>query len=273
MMQHAPDILRASQLDPKDIRHRIVGDITERGLNLWDVQNSIDQYAAESARTNPTYSQVANSKELRDFAAKVQSQWDALTAARMRPSSSSSSGAGAATDFYAKSGMPSPDMRYSPQDIAPDFFNKYAQDTMARQDELAMLARSVAKQQKASKYLEPKTPEKEPQFWEIGKIMNRPEAQRVTGKEYGRFVGKQDSSGTAEEIRFQNIAKGIVASKGKDINYQQRRDEITARQKYDDEVAQLVAEGLNKKMAEAGYTPFMNALMQRAQFLGMGRGA
>lgn len=270
MMQHAPEISRARQLDQSDIRARIVGDIVDRGMNLWDVQNRVEQYAAEAARTNPAYAQAANSKDLKSYAAKIQSEWDSLRAASMRQDSGGSGGSGGAANFFAKSGLPSPDMQYAPEQLAPEFFNKYFEDRVARQEELAKLARQVASRNNAQKYLEPKPAEKKPRFWEIGKILNNPEAKRVYGGPYGNLKGTKDSSGAVEDIRFQNVAKRIVASQD-DINYAERYEEMKARQKFDDEVMQLVAEGLTRRAAESGYTPFMNAMMKRAQFVGMGR--
>lgn len=289
MMQHAPDIARASQLDPADIRARIVGDIVDRGMNLWDVQNRVEQYAAEAARSNPTYAQTANSKDLKDYAAKIQSQWDSLRAASMK---GDSGGSGGADDFFSKAGLPSPDLQYAPEQLAPEFFNKYAQDKAARENELAMLARQTASRQQAQKKLDALSAEKDYASSSEGKRkLKGIEGLRYSYSKvnpydlprknyYRKAIAKaerefaQAGGGepyAAENVRFADIAKRIVASRGDDVPYQVKRDEIVARQKYDDEVAQLVMEGLSRRAAEQGYTPFMNAMLKRAQMLGMGR--
>lgn len=147
--QHAPDIQRALMLPDTDVRKQIVADIVDRGMNLWDVQRNIEAYAAEQARLNPgVYAQEAETGDLKKYAERIQTQFDNLRAAQMRSSADSLK-----SNPYTQGGLPSPEMRFAPEELLPDFFSKYLTDSVSRQQRLGMLKQGQTAREAAIKFL------------------------------------------------------------------------------------------------------------------------
>lgn len=190
-MQNAPDIQRAMMLPDTDVRKQIVADIVDRGMNVWDVQRNIEEYAAQQAALNPgVYAQEAETGDLKKFAQTIQSQWDNLRSAQMRSSADM-----AKANPYAQAGLPSPEMRFAPEELLPDFFSKYAYESLARNQRLGREKANVAARESALKFLKEQSGNQDklgdlpiyPEADYFGKNRIEKQAKRSTSKEVARL--------------------------------------------------------------------------------------
>lgn len=234
-MQNAPDIQRAMMLPDDDIRKMIVADIVDRGKNVWDVQREIEAYTAQQAALNPgVYAQEAETGDLKKFAQTVQSQWDNLRAAQMRSSADMLK-----SNPYTQAGLPTPEMRFAPEELLPDFFTKYAYDSLARQQRLGSLKSGEAARQSAIKFLQ----EQSGMTDKMGQLPVYPkagyfdsdrrsqEARKSTSKEVSRL--QKDYQDALKELsrvktNYQPLSKGSM-SKEQAIAAAQQRVDATKR--------------------------------------------
>lgn len=199
-MQNAPDIQRAMMLPDTDVRKQIVADIVDRGMNVWDVQRNIEAYAAQQAALNPgVYAQEAETGDLKKFAQTIQSQWDNLRAAQMRSSSEMLK-----SNPYTQAGLPPPEMRFAPEELLPDFFSKYAYDSLARNQRLAREKSGAAARESALRFLEDQGGNQD----RMGSLPIYPEASFYGS---GRIAKQARRSASQEVARLQKEYKDALA--------------------------------------------------------------
>lgn len=230
-MQNAPDIQRAMMLPDDDIRKMIVADIVDRGKNVWDVQREIEAYTAQQAALNPgVYAQEAETGDLKKFAQTVQSQWDNLRAAQMRSSADMLK-----SNPYTQAGLPTPEMRFAPEELLPDFFTKYAYDSLARQQRLGSLKSGEAARQSAIKFLQEQSGTTDkmgqlpvyPKAGYFDSDRRSQEARKSTSKEVSRL--QKDYQDALKELsrvktKYQPLSKGSMSKEQAVAAAQQRVD-------------------------------------------------
>jgi hypothetical protein len=279
MLRLGPDILRASNLPAGDIRAKIANMIYVQKIPVWDVKRRIDQELLQRQQMGEVMDKDATAQEMYAFADKIQSQSDSLDA------NMATAAAKPRTDVFSQGGLPSPEMQFAPEDLAPDYFKKYAEESAKRGELLrAIGAPSGSTLKNASKFIES-------QGKELKRFSQKPSTFRelygtsgqtyVTEGQLGPYV----PSGTAKTVkgqtltpgeydpemsRFADVAKRIVARGPQNKELSKKRVSLMDEQRYADTVRDLVAAGLTKKAQEAGYTPLMVALLKRAQFSGLG---
>jgi hypothetical protein len=257
MLDLGPDILRASNLPEGDIRRRIMTSIVANNIPAWDVKRSIREEVAAMALSDPTLDADTTVAELMAFADKIQSQNDNILANKAKAQVTG------AKDMFSQAGMRSPDLRFSPEELAPEIFARFASDEEKRQARLQELRAPGTKTvESAKKYAE-----------------QTQKTAAASGKEGGwkgviaaPFTGGKSltaPSVTPEDVRFANVAKNIVARAQKlstpEVN--KERAALVKKGESDALVKALVAEGIAKQAEAAGYTPAMVDLMKRAQFI------
>ena len=270
MLQLAPDILRASQLtqaDPNNIRGIIAAKIVDEKMPVWEVKNLIRKYVLDAQSAGEDIDINASTTELMQFADKIQSQSDALAA---------NQAAGLAkpkSDVFSQAGLPSPDEMFSAEDLAPDYFKMYADETRKRNEAFRKIQpNSATARRQAARYLDEQKTIKD----NLGKPMGGTEAvgslfrgigATISGgdadKAMSRRVGQEQD---VEGVRFGNIAQRIVDTGPQNKELSSQRAGLLREQKIAEKVREMVAAGLTQKAQEAGYTPLMVALLKRAQF-------
>lgn len=271
MLRLAPDILRAERLPVGDLRAKIANMIHAQKIPVWDVKRRIEQELLERQKLGEAIDVDATSQELMAFADKIQSQSDQLDANEAAGLSKPR------TDVFSQAGLPSAEMRFSPEEFAPDYFKQYGEESAKRGERMrAIQAPSAASRRQALKFIteQKKIREKAAKpmggldelgalFRGVGAIFSGGDADKAMSARVGKTVDP-------EMRRFEGIAKGIVARGPENKELSSQRASLLKEQQYADTVRDLVASGLSKKMEEAGYTPLMVALLKRAQFSGLG---
>jgi hypothetical protein len=334
MLQLAPDILRISniaQSNPDDIRAQIARKIVYEKQPVWEVKRLIQKYVLDASAAGEDIDTAATSTELMAFADKIQNQSDALDASYAKASITKGN------DVFSQAGLPSPQERFSPEQLLPEFFAKYATGTQERQSKLDALKRNQSARSAAVKFLGDqsgtvdvrlaKLPEYgAPGYFDSDRTsqegrrtmskqvellqsdyqkalayLNRvtksykplskgsisqqqaiSDAQKSLDAARERFdkkfalaqkmgmyspakmaeTGVQD----VETIRFKEIAGRAAARPDTSAE----RLDLVKRQKYEDDVAAAVARKISEQSASIGYTPLIQALMTRANFVGLG---
>lgn len=271
MLRLAPDILRASNLPEGDIRAKIANMIYVQKIPVWDVKRRIEQELLERQKLGEAIDVDATSQELMAFADKIQSQSDQLDA---------NQAAGLAkpkTDLFSQAGLPSPELRFAPEDLAPDYFKQYGEETAKRSGRMREIqVPGAASRRSALKFISEQEKIREKAAKPPGGVealgsLFRGAGAVLTGGDVDKAMSAR-VGGTAdpEMRRFENIARGIVARGPENKELSGERASLLKEQRLADTVKDLVASGLSKKMEEAGYTPLMVALLKRAQFSGLG---
>jgi hypothetical protein len=144
MLRLGPDILRASNLPAGDIRAKIANMIYVQKIPVWDVKRRIDQELLQRQQMGEVMDKDATAQEMYAFADKIQSQSDALDA------NMATAAAKPRTDVFSQGGLPSPEMQFAPEDLAPDYFKKYAEESATRGKRLSAIQAPSAKSRKAA---------------------------------------------------------------------------------------------------------------------------
>lgn len=271
MLQLAPDILRASQLrqaDPNDIRGIIAAKIVDEKMPVWEVKNLIRKYVLDAQSAGePDIEGDATTAELMQFADKIQDQSDKLTA---------NQAAGLAkpkSDVFSQAGLPQPTEMFAAEDLAPDYFKMYADETRKRNEAFRKIQpNSATARRQAARYLDEQKTIKD----RLGKPMGGVESVGSLIRGVGAVFSGGDASEAmsrrvgqeqdVEGVRFGNIAQRIVDTGPQNKELSSQRAGLLREQKIAEKVREMVAAGLTQKAQEAGYTPLMVALLKRAQF-------
>lgn len=149
--QYAPNmrLALAPNVPDDDIRKRIVTEISYYGMAPWDVKRQIEEYTAKQAELNPgVYNEEGETKDLLSFADTVFRENNDLQVQKAKSSGDTGS-------QWAKitGGLPTPDVRYAPEDLLPEFFGKYATETQERQKRLESLKQGSKAREAALKFL------------------------------------------------------------------------------------------------------------------------
>jgi hypothetical protein len=260
MLDLGPDILRASNLPEGDIRRRIVTQIVANNVPAWDVKRSIREEVAAMALSDPTLDADTTVNELLGFVDKIQSQNDNILASKAKAQVTG------AKDMFSQAGMRSPDLRFSPEELAPEIFARFASDEEKRQARLNELRPPSGKTlESAKKFAE--TTQKQITKAQ-GPMSGTEEVRALARGAFGGDMARRDVP-DVEQRRFADVAKNIVARSQKlsapDVN--KERATLVKKGETDALVRALVAEGIAKQAEAAGYVPAMVDLMKRAQFI------
>lgn len=117
MRQYAPNLRLVLNLPDTDIRKIIANEIINFGTAPWDVKRMVEEYTAKQAELNPgVYNQEGETSDLMRFADTIFSENNKLQV----------EGQKVAGDDWAKvtGGLPRPEMDFSPEQIAPELFDK-----------------------------------------------------------------------------------------------------------------------------------------------------
>lgn len=279
--QYAPNMRIAMNLPETDIRRLIYDEIVEYGSAPWDVKRQVEEYAAAQATANPaTYNQEGETKDLMSFADTIFREKNDLIVQRAK-------GAGGAGSDYAKTTGMLPPMgaQFSPEELLPDYFSKYATESKERADALRKIqAPSGTTIKQASDFL--KKQEKVRESEGGPSLIRRARGKRyqsVPVEQLAPYVrgGKVEPSklevyptaGRDPEMeRFANVAKSIVARGPQNVELSAQRAKLVKEQQSQNKLAERLGAALQQKAAEVGYTPAMVALLQRAAFLRSGGG-
>jgi len=271
LLRLGPDILRASNLPAGDPRAKIANMIYVQKIPVWDVKRRIDQELAERQKLGEVLEEDTTRQELYAFADKIQSQADQLDA------NQAASLAQPKSDVFSQAGLPSAEMRFSPEEFAPDYFKQYGEESAKRGERMrAIQAPSAASRRQALKFITEQEKIREKAAKPMGGIeavgsLFRGARAALTGGNVDKAMSARVGGTVDPEMRrFEGIAKGIVARGPENKELSTERASLLKEQQYADTVRDLVASGLSKKMEEAGYTPLMVALLKRAQFSGLG---
>jgi hypothetical protein len=273
MLRLAPDILRASNLPVGDPRAKIANMIFVQKIPVWDVKRRIDQELLERQKMGEAIDIKETAPELYSFADKIQSQSDALEA------NMATAAAKPKTDVFTQAGLPSPEMQFAPEELAPDYFKRYAEESAKRGEQMRQIqAPSAASRRQALKFITEQEKIREKASKPMGGIeaigaFFRGAGAAITGGDVDKVMSRRVGGTPDPEMRrFENVAKGIVARGPENKELSSQRAALVKEQRLADTVRDLVASGLTQKAQEAGYTPLMIALLKRAQFSGLGGG-
>lgn len=148
MLRLAPDVLRAANLPAGDLRAKIANMIFGQKIPVWDVKRRIDQELVERQKLGEVIDVDETASEMYAFADKIQSQADAVEA------NVATAAAKPRTDVFSQAGLPSPEQQFAPEELAPDYFKKYAEESAGRSERLRKIqAPSAASQKAAAKFL------------------------------------------------------------------------------------------------------------------------
>ena len=126
-MDYAPNFRKALTLPDTDIRKIIAAEIY-RGAAPWDVKRQIEEYTAGQAELNPgLINQEGETKDLQSFANTVFSEYNNYQVAKTKASRTA-----AGKDPFVSGGVPSPEMDFAPEQLAPDLFESLAKESAAR---------------------------------------------------------------------------------------------------------------------------------------------
>lgn len=124
---YAPNFLRALSLPDTDIRKIIAGEIY-RGAAPWDVKRQIEEYTASQAELNPgLINQEGETSDLTKFADKIFEEYNNYQVASAKAARS-----GSAKDPFVAGGIPSADVNFAPERLAPDLFASLTKEIGAR---------------------------------------------------------------------------------------------------------------------------------------------
>ena len=279
--QYAPNMRIAMNLPETDIRKLIYDEIVEYGAAPWDVKRQVEEYAAAQATANPaTYNQEGETKDLMSFADTIFKEKNDLIVQRAK-------GTGGVGGDYAKAtGMlPPMEAQFSPEELLPDYFSRYATESKERADALRKIqAPGGATIKQASDFLKQQEKVREGEGGPSlarrlrGKRFQTVEAGQLApyvpeGKAKPSTIKGYPTAGRDPEMeRFANVAKSIVARGPQNKELSAQRAKLVKEQQSQDELANRLGAALQQKAAEIGYTPAMVALLQRAAFLRSGGG-
>jgi hypothetical protein len=126
-MDYAPNFRKALTLPDTDIRKIIAGEIY-RGAAPWDVKRQIEEYTAGQAELSPgLINQEGETKDLQSFANTVFSEYNNYQVAKTKAARTAAS-----KDPFVSGGIPSPEMDFAPEQLAPDLFESLAKESAAR---------------------------------------------------------------------------------------------------------------------------------------------
>lgn len=278
--EYAPNLRLVENLPDTDIRKRIAAAIAYQGMAPWDVKAIIEEYTAAQANANPeTYNAEGETQDLISFANTIFKESNDLSVKAAKSS-------GVESDWSKKTGKLAPfTARYSAMDIAPDFFSAMAERILGVQEDLRK-TRAPGGQalSSASKFIEKQGEELErtsqpvsgprklwgksgKTFVEAGQLAPYvPEGTAKTVK--GMQYNAEDYD--PEMTRFGNIAKEIVARGPSNKELSAKRADLVKRQQILERVTQDYASKMEQAAEQAGFTPAMVALLQRASFLRSG---
>lgn len=133
-MDYAPNFRKALTLPDTDIRKIIAGEIY-RGAAPWDVKRQIEEYTAGQAELSPgLINQEGETKDLQSFANTVFSEYNNYQVAKTKAARTAAS-----KDPFVAGGVPSPEMDFAPEQLAPDLFENLAKESAARGAESSKL--------------------------------------------------------------------------------------------------------------------------------------
>lgn len=279
-MQYAPNLRLVENLPDTDIRKRIARAIVYDGIAPWDVKAIIEEYAAAQANVNPeTYNAEGETKDLISFADTIFRESNALSVQQAKSS-------GEESDWSKKTGKLAPfTARYSAQDLAPDYFSALAERLYRGQEEMRKIQAPGGQTLKnASRFIEQQNKELQKlnaqKPW-TGLAKQTSAAKIVDAEQLEPYVPAGTAKSTTafrsgsksrdpEMARFANVAKSIVARGPQNKELSAQRADLLKRQQIMERVGQDFALKLEQAAEQAGFTPAMVALMQRAAFLRSG---
>jgi len=126
-MDYAPNFRKALTLPDTDIRKIIAAEIY-RGAAPWDVKRQIEEYTAGQADLSPgLINQEGETKDLQSFANTVFSEYNNYQVAKKKADRTA-----AGKDPFVAGGIPSPEMDFAPEQLAPELFENLAKESAAR---------------------------------------------------------------------------------------------------------------------------------------------
>ena len=148
-MDYAPNFRKALTLPDTDIRKVIAAEIY-RGSAPWDVKRQIEEYAASQADLSPgLINQEGETKDLQSFANTVFTEYNNYQVAKTKAARKF-----AGEDPFVAGGVPSPEMDFAPQQLAPDLFESLAKEATARNTESNKFNQRAKSRSSALKFLE-----------------------------------------------------------------------------------------------------------------------
>jgi len=133
-MDHAPNFRKALTLPDTDIRKIIAGEIY-RGAAPWDLKRQIEEYTAGQAELAPgLINQEGETSDLIAFANTAFKEYTNYQVAKTKAGRSA-----AGKDPFVAGGVPSPEMDFAPEQLAPDLFENLAKESVARGAESNLL--------------------------------------------------------------------------------------------------------------------------------------
>ena len=125
-LKYAPNFRAAMNLTDDNIRKIIANELAQ-GAAPWDVRRQIEEYTAAQANANPgLINQEGETKDLLSFADKVYGEINSFSVASQERSRKAS-----ANDPFAAGGVPSPDMDFGMDRLAPDMFDMLSKRSQA----------------------------------------------------------------------------------------------------------------------------------------------
>lgn len=147
MREYAPNLRLVLNLPDTDIRKIIANEIVNFGSAPWDVKRQIEEYTAKQAELNPgVYNQEGETSDLMRFADTVFSESNKLQVQGQKQGA----------DEWAKvtGGLPRPEMDFTPEQIAPELFQKLGEESKRLRTEVGRTSISSKTKQSALKFLE-----------------------------------------------------------------------------------------------------------------------
>lgn len=166
--QYAPNMRLVLNLPDTDIRKIITNEIVNFGTAPWEVKRQIEEYTAKQAELNPgVFNQEGETKDLMSFADTVFRENNALQVQRSKESGG---------DDWAKvtGGLPRPELDFSPEQIAPELFEKVGQETQRLRVERGRTSISDKTKSAAMRFLEQQKTEASQREAERGKPVPHP---------------------------------------------------------------------------------------------------
>jgi hypothetical protein len=148
-LKYAPNFRAAMNLTDDNIRKIIANELAQ-GSAPWDVRRQIEEYTAAQANANPgLVNQEGETRDLLSFADKVYGEINSFSVASQERSRKAS-----ANDPFAAGGLPSPDMDFGMDRLAPDMFDMLSKRSQALEADTQKYQARGKSRQSALQFLE-----------------------------------------------------------------------------------------------------------------------
>lgn len=278
LREYAPNFLYTRSLDPEDIRASLANALIVEGRAPWEVKRDAQAYASAQAEADGTYDFDANSKELENFVDTIFRESNALQVAKYKKQQKDTT-----------NNLPPEDLDFALEQLEPELMQMLASSYSQVQSDKARTKVDPASVKYATEYLKGKRPAEEVATQKRSDVYaGKAGVGAVVGqgiKDIGGAIMRPFKEGSlsdtrkqrkekkaASDLQEQNFQRSLRTVAERAADPQRIADEATAKQREKnlEQIMQVVAQLAQQNARAAGYTPYREALIRRANFISGG---